>query len=205
MKFLIGLIISCLVASTAAAATSSYSKFNIDKDCNFEKAADEEIASIGASGICKIDGKPDVYFYEGDLRQTLGFGAGKSFETFGAWNNINNVIEWRGDNSGNIYAAIVRFFIDSPNPDTGMVDKASRGQILVVHKVAQTKNDETCVVGLIDAWRNKEANLLAREIADTVTASFNCTTQEPKYHGNHKQYPTSFHKTLPDPKPTTVN
>lgn len=204
MKFLIGLMISGLLASTGYAATSSYSKFDIDKDCNFERPADEEDTAEGVRGVCKIDGKPDVYFYEGDLRQTLGFGAEKPFETFGAWNHVNDVIEWRSDDGGKIYAAIVRFFLDQPNPKTGAFDKSLRGQVLVVHKVAKSMSDETCVVGLVDARRNNDANILARDIADDVTGEFNCTTQQPQYYGKAKRYPMSFYKTLAEPEPETV-
>lgn len=203
MKILIGLIATCLLASTAYAATSSYSTFDIDTDCAFDKPASEEEAGMGASGICKIGGKPDIYFSEGDLRQSAGFGANKPFETFGAWNSMNNVIEWRHDESGKIYAAIVRFFIDHPNPDTGVPDKASQGQILLVHKVAQTINDETCVIGLVDARANDDANILARKVADEQSPMFNCQTQEPKYYGIKGEHAAGFSKPM-QPLETTV-
>ncbi|MBL1421054.1 MAG: hypothetical protein COC24_011150 [Alphaproteobacteria bacterium] len=205
MKKIIGLLVSCLMVSTAYANDSSYSKLSFDKDCIFDTPANENEASIGATAICKINGKPDIYFEDGDLRRSAGFGAKKIFESFGAWNSMNTTIEWRHDNEGNIFAAIVRFFIDHPNPETGTPDKTSRGQILAVHNVANTINGETCVTALIDARANEDANIVARRMADEMAQSFNCITQTPQYYGTEGAYSAAFNKPLqPLESPTEV-
>ncbi|PCI87140.1 MAG: hypothetical protein COB24_06945 [Hyphomicrobiales bacterium] len=205
MKKIIGLMISCLLVSTAYANDSSYSKLNFDKDCTFDKPANENEASMGATAICKINGKPDIYFEDGDLRHSVGFGAKKIFESFGAWNSMNTTIEWRHDNNGDIFAAIVRFFIDHPNPETGTPDKTTRGQILAIHNVAKTINDETCVTALVDARANENPNVIARQMADEMAQSFNCITQAPKYYGSEGEYSAAFNKPMqPLESPTEV-
>ena len=195
MKFIHLLYLICLIPTNVLAATSSYSTLDFNNDCKFKKQTEEE-ASMGSSGICKINGKPDIYFSEGDLRQSVGFGANKPFETFSAWNSMNTTIEWRHSDNGKIYAAIVRFFIENPNPSTGIPDKKSQGQVLVIHNVTQTTNDQTCVIGLVDSRGTKTANLLAREIADEQSQVFNCKTEIPKYHGKRSKSSSDFSKPL---------
>ena len=61
-----------------------------------------------------------------------------AFESFSAFNHVNTKIEWRLDDDGEPYAAILRWFIDNPGPD-GSSSKASRGEILVVSKVGNIR------------------------------------------------------------------
>jgi len=171
-----------LTPFAALGGESAYSKLDFDKHCTFEKPSDDENAGPGASAICQIGNFPTIYFDEGDLRQSVGFGAPKEYQTFGQFNYINNVIEWRSKN-GKPYAAIVRFFIQNSHLDNDDGDKANLGQVLVVHRVAENKNGQTCIVGMVDARANANANVLARQIADKLAASFNCTTDKAEYLG----------------------
>jgi hypothetical protein len=187
------LVLSCAISSTIGAAESSYpyesfyTKLNLDQDCIFKKPANEEEAGMGSSGICRVKNAPVIYFMEGDLRQSLGFGAPKEYQSFGQFNHMNATIEWRIAQD-RPYAAIVRFFIENSNTKTGMVDKASEGQVLVIHRVAENLEDETCIVGLVDAKANRNANVLARKVADELASSFECATDRPKYHGKRGRF-----------------
>ena len=184
------LLIAAIIALTPFAAwsgESSFSKLDFDKHCKFEKPSDDENAGPGSSATCQIGGAPAIYFMEGDLRQSVGFGASKQYQSFGQFNRMNNVIEWRAD-SGKPYAAIVRFFIENMNPDTGIPDKARLGQILVIHRVAEHEGAKTCIVGLVDARANTNANVLAKQVADDLAVSFECNTDKPQYHGNRGEF-----------------
>ncbi|MCJ8322474.1 MAG: hypothetical protein HRU29_00180 [Rhizobiales bacterium] len=197
MKKLSLTIAFCLaVSSPVFAAQSSYTKLNFSTDCVFAVPESEEEAGMGATGICEIDNRPTIYYESGDLRESLGFGAAKPFETFSAWNSVNNVVEWRADDNGVIYAAIIRYFIDNPNPDTGMLDKASRGQVLVVNKVAQFADDSSCVVGMVDPRANINGNQMARDLADRDIDLFNCAEDMPMYFGVQGQYAADFSKSF---------
>jgi len=187
LKPLALVMIVVLAPLSAWSAESSYSNLDFDKHCKFEKASDDENAGPGSSAICQIGDAPAIYFEEGDLRQSAGFGAPKQYQSFGQFNRMNNVIEWRGEND-NPYAAIVRFFIENMNPDTGSPDKAYLGQVLVIHRVAAHEEAGTCIVGLVDARANKNANVLARQVADDLAMSFDCNTDRPKYHGKRGKY-----------------
>ena len=176
-----------LTSLPAWSGESTYSKMDFDKHCTFEKPSDDENAGPGSSAICQVGDAPAIYFDEGDLRQSVGFGAKKQYRTFGQFNRMNNVIEWRSEN-GKPYAAIVRFFIENSNPDTGSPDKAHLGQVLVIHRVAEHQSASTCIVGMVDARANKNANVLAKQVADDLAVSFQCNTERPQYHGNRGEF-----------------
>ena len=74
------------------------------------------------------------------------------------------------------YATIVRY--------TTARDTA-RGQVIIVSKVTPT---ETCQVALIDAVANADALAIARGIADSSAAKFDCT-QPPTVQGLKGQSP----------------
>lgn len=203
MRFIFTIILLGLMSVMAAAADSSYTKYNLDKDCKFDDPDDDEMAGMGASAICKKAGKPDFYFSEGDLRHSVGFGAQKTFESFGVWNNMGSTVEWRSDQNG-IYAAILRFYVSNYNNDTGEFDTGNQGQILMVHRVANTTADSTCVIGMIDARANKDANILARKVADTLTNSFDCALDIPQYHGIKGEHSADFMVFKPAKNETTT-
>lgn len=174
--------IALLFSAMPASAESVYTKL----DLNACKAIEEN--DMGGTWICDgWDGYP-VEFSEGDLRQSLFFGhlgdwaQKRHWESFGPFNHIAGTVEWIVD--GKIAkAAITRFIIENSNPDTGEVDKASQGQVLVVFKVGQEGEGEACAVGYIDARANPNPNELAREVAASETAGFQCRVDEPQWYG----------------------
>jgi len=172
----------------ASSIESSYTKLDFEKECTIDgPAKDEDEAGMGGSYICSIDNTPIIFFQEGDMRQSAGFGAPKQFQTFGPFNHMNTTIEWRSINN-KPFAAIVRWFIANMNHDTGNFDKSLEAQVLVVHRVAANPDDLTCIVALVDARANRNANQLAREVADTLTSLFDCRADRPRYHGKRGKY-----------------
>lgn len=178
-------LISGLPAS-ADNITSAYSDLNIEKDCKFYLSHDQ-------GGQAKCPGYKDysVHFAEGDLRQMVQFGfVEKPFEnwqSFAQFNRVHNVIDWRLNN-GKPYAAILRWFIENADPQTGSPTKAYEGQILVISTVGTNQHPYSCVVGYVDARANKNANKMAHEIADNLAADFQCGKDRAKYHGKKSKY-----------------
>ena len=183
-------ILACALSAVAAgqagaqeAVSSIYTKLEFDTGC-VPLTADP----MGGSFSCSGHGGYGVLFAEGDLRQTVFFGyvgdwyAGAAWESFGAFNQANDTVEWRL-RGGIPHATILRWYIENPNPDTGSPDEAHRGQVLVVSKVGQPGIGDACVVGYVDALANPDANEMAREVADTVTDEFTCRVDVPKFHG----------------------
>lgn len=176
------LLISAAATPAAFAAESAYTDLDLDR-C--QKIAEHE---LGVSLKCKgYKGYP-VYFAESDLRQSVFFGhlgqaiIDDGFESFSPFNRVNTKVEWRLDGTGRPFAAILRWFIENPN-DQGIPTKASEGQVLVISKVAQQDDGIGCVVGYVDALVNKDANSLARQVADTEAQSFGCGYNESFWYG----------------------
>lgn len=186
-KCLILTVVIALSPSGALAGESSYTKLNFDRDCDFENPANPEEAGMGTKAVCAAPGKPNIYFSEGDLRQSIGFGLPADFQSFSQFNRMNTTIEWRSDKNG-AYAAIVRWFIENINPNTGAADKSREGQVLMVYRVAKNAEDMTCIAGMVDARANKNANIRARKLADTIAATYGCGEDQPQYHGKKGKY-----------------
>ena len=183
-----GLFAVCPVA--AEAAESVYTKLDFDAGCTWKEPESEEEAQMGGEAVCKgLEGYP-VHFAESDLRQFIAYGpvADRSaFPTgFSQWNSVNETIEWRIEN-GKPFATIHRWFLDNIDPDTGAAEEAFRGQVLVISTVADPGAPEaermSCVVGLVDALANRDANVLAREVADDYANGFRCGVDKPAFHG----------------------
>ncbi len=169
----------------ALANSSTYTDLDLDQ-C--EKVTEYE---DGVQLKCEGYGEYPVYLKEGDLRQSVLFGNAKqmlideAFESFGPFNHVNTKIEWRLDEQGKPVAAILRWFIENTNPETGATDKESMGQVLVVSRVAQKDGDGlSCVVGYVDALSNPNANTLARNVADYEARDFACGYNEPLWWGD---------------------
>jgi len=185
MKQLSLLLIAFFCLNPAFAAESAYTKLDLDKDCTWHSEYE-----LGASAYCQgYKGYP-VHFSEGDLRQMVRFGYPASllgqWESFEQFNRISDTIEWRLKNA-KPYAAILRMFIENPDDD-GNMSKASEGQVLVVSKVASHEFPTSCVIGYVDAKANRNANELARQIADELAFSFKCTEDKAQYKGNVGPY-----------------
>ena len=131
--------------------SSIYTKIEFDTGC-ITLSSDP----MGGSFSCSGHGGYGILLSEGDLRQTAFFGyvgdwyAGNAWESFAAFNQANDTVEWRL-RGGVPYATILRWFIENPNPDTGAPDAAHRGQVLVIFKVGQPGIGDACVVGYVDA------------------------------------------------------
>lgn len=171
----------CGFAGSVLAAQSVYSK--IDFDACIPQSTDPQ----GGQLQCAGHGGYAVVFKEGDLRQAVQFGhvaQGDVFESFGAFNRINDTIEWRLDANGVPVAAILRWFLENPDPKTGSPSPQSTGQVLVISRVGQPGDAHSCVVGYVDALANSNANVIARTVADTVAEHFVCGGGTPVFHGN---------------------
>jgi hypothetical protein len=162
------------VAAIAAAQTSTYTKINLDT-CAVV-AQDRESGSIAWS--CPgLNGIP-IWVAEGDLRYFVSFGPNAAQEvaatqTLTPFNRINDTLEWRLGADGQPYATILRWFTE--------FDDGHQGQVLVVTK---TGPGGTCHIAYVDARANPNANELARQAADTLTAGFQCGSSEPVIVGN---------------------
>ena len=57
------------------------------------------------------------------------------------------------------------------------------GQVLVVSRVGQPQDRTGCVTAYVDALENKDANELARKLADEQAPIFPCGKEKPVFHG----------------------
>jgi len=164
--------------------TSTYTKLDFDKHCTiFEKYR------TGLSAKCTGYKDYPVYFSEGDLRAMVRFGhttpKTERWESFGQFNTAGNTIEWRLS-AGIPKATILRWYIDTENAQTG---DREEGQVLVISTVAGFDNpDNACVAGYVDARANSNANILARNVADTIAPHFKCGVNSPEFHGERGPY-----------------
>ena len=177
----------CSVAAFAWVGTafaqdeSAYTKIDLDKTCKF-------YSTYEAGGSARCAGFRDypIYFAEGDLRQMVRFGhvpeEAPRWESFGEFNRINDTVEWR-INDGIPHAAILRWFIENTDNETGSVTPETTGQVLVISTVGEPHNSKSCVAGYVDARANPGANEIAREVADTTARNFVCGEDRPKFHG----------------------
>lgn len=182
MRLMPLLFAAALAASAAKANESAYSERNLDA-CKTLSQEDE-----GPSVTLECAGYKDlaVYFKEGDLRQSQAYGPiskawlDEAFESFGPFNHTNAKIEWRIA-AGRPVATIVRWFVS--DPETTSDTDTRYGQVLVVSTIATAENPTSCVVGYVDALENKDANTLARKVADEEAHDFACGLNEPQWHG----------------------
>lgn len=148
-----------------------------------------------------LDGYP-VTYKEGDLRPSVSYGPlnaayrDGAFESFSAFGSVNTKVEWRLE-GGRPVAAILRFFVSNSEPATGATPKKLKGQVLVVAKVASPQEGKSCVIGLVDALANKDANQKARNVADQLSANFRCGQDQPAYYGARGALATDFSSSLP--------
>lgn len=178
----VGLAMMLVLLAAPALAESVYTRIDVDA-C---KVLEQEGDSIRS--VCAGWGGYPVEFSEGDLRQSLFFGhlgdwsKKAHFESFGPFNHMGGTVEWIVE--GKVAkAAIMRFFIENTNPDTGEIDDKSKGQVLVIHKVGQKGEGEACTVGYVDARANPNPNELARKVAADAVHDFACRFNEPQWHG----------------------
>jgi hypothetical protein len=162
--------------------SSTYTNIDFQKTCKILEEI-EEGESI--SMLCEGYQDYDIHFAEGDLRHAVRFGFlpdnDNVWQSFGQWNNIGETVEWRLHDTKPV-ASILRWFITNMD-DNGSTDPARRGQVLVISRVGQPKDKQACIIGYVDALANKDANEVARKVADDLSKSFRCGTDTPRYHG----------------------
>ena len=193
-RFAIPLALAALAAiavpHSAGAAESVYTDTKLDKCEDLIKDPTQIESDMGVASY-KCAGYKDYPFYfdEEDVRQSTYFGylsadilrAGG--ETFSAFNHVGDKIEWRLDDKGVPRATILRYFMEHQNPATNELDKAFYGQILVISRVGQPDDMTGCVTAYVDALANKDANDLARKLADEQAPGFPCGKEKPVFHG----------------------
>ncbi|MBV1885522.1 MAG: hypothetical protein KUG61_00470, partial [Parvibaculaceae bacterium] len=89
---------------------------------------------------------------------------------------LGGMMEWRVESKGGVwtpFATIVRYHYSAGTGEAS-------GQVLVVSKF---EDGETCQVGFINALATKNANSLARHLADTKARDFICSTDRASYLG----------------------
>jgi hypothetical protein len=182
----------CIDHDTAAAQSigSTYTKLDLEKDCEWQKPVDEIDEQMGGRAICSGYGVYPVLFAEGDLRQFLHYGPvpseGRVNHGFMQWNRVHDTIEWRLSD-GKPFATIHRWFIENLDPETGSPSPAYTGEVLRIATVgnpALAESDRTsCTVGYVDAKANPDANFIARDVADRLAPSFRCSEDQPRYYG----------------------
>ncbi|MEO0543441.1 MAG: hypothetical protein AAFY99_06440 [Pseudomonadota bacterium] len=181
--FLAVIFASLAVQAHSQSITSHYTKLDVGDNCTVFDA-DE----IGASFACEGYKGYGILFSEYDLRTSIFYGyvgdwyGEGAWESFQSFNAVNDTIEWRV-HDGEPRATILRWFIDHLDPETGSPSEKTRGQVLVVSKIAQPGNGEGCIVAYVDARANPDANILARQAADSLISTFRCTIDTPAYIG----------------------
>lgn len=184
MRRAILLTLFLAAAFPAQAADSAYTKLDFDTDC--KPIAEDE---LGGAWICAGYKEWQQNFAEGDLRQSVFYGElgpwfeKGAFESFSQFNHAGDTIEWRL-HGGVPYATIRRWFVQGSFDDSG--NAGPEVQVLVVSKVGQIGVGDACVVGYVEASANRNANVLARDVADTEARKFVCRVDVPLWHGARK-------------------
>ncbi|MDB5522674.1 MAG: hypothetical protein JWM58_437 [Rhizobium sp.] len=187
------LLLLLTIASELSAAESAYTTLNFD-DSSCRQIGDaptEEDISLGVVRLlCPGHRDYPVEYNSGDERTSVHYGDPSTattesvWESFSPFNSVADKFEWRIEN-GVPFAAIHRFMISTgeEEPAPGTARGPVKGQVLVVSKVGQPGQPSGCVVGLVDALANPDANELARKIADELARGFQCGRDKAVYHG----------------------
>jgi hypothetical protein len=124
---------------------------------------------------CKGYGGMPVWMGAGDQRVMISFGPRAKEEpaahqTLASFNGEGKTIEWRiekGANKKPPFAAIMRWSTTKPDDKGDQV----RGEVLVVTRLPP---GAVCHVGYVDGGANRNADELARKIADKYARAFRC-------------------------------
>ena len=192
--------IAATAVHPAFSATSAYTVLDFDRGCQpVGGPLSQEDEDMGSQSLL-CDGYKDypVRYDQGDERTTVHYGdlskatTETGWESFAGFNSAVEKFEWRLDDKGVPFAAIHRFLISSGEQDSPGIKASSSGQVLVISKVSQPKGPAGCVVGLVDALANADANDLAREIADQLAPGFSCGKDKAVYHGKRGDKSSDF-------------
>lgn len=162
-----------LFALPALAQTieSAHTDFDADKCRHIPGTAEEDYGVWHCKGYKGIP----VFMSAGDQRTQISYGKNAERQpaartTFSAFNGEGSKIEWRIEKRAGgkeiPFATIMRWSI------TRSDDKGDpiRGETLVVTRLGQS----VCHVGYVDGHANKNADELARKIADEHARNFDC-------------------------------
>ncbi|WP_417671280.1 hypothetical protein [Roseibium sp.] len=160
------LALGCLTMG-AGKIDSAYTKIKLE-ECRQLTIPSEEGTDGGSWQCSGYQGRP-VWIAEGDLRMFVSFGNDPQNEpaasqTMPNLNTVNETLEWRLKDRLP-FATILRWFLDDP-------EGGKPGNVLVV---TQLVPGATCQIAWIDARANKNANVLAREAADRLAGSYDCS------------------------------
>ncbi len=149
------------------AAESSYTDFNTKKCRHIPGKDVEDYGEWHCKGLQGIA----VYMSAGDQRIYVSYGKNAKNEpaasqTLASFNGEGSRIEWRIER-GKPFATIMRWSTTVTNDKGDPV----RGSVLVVTRLGA---GSVCHVGYVDGSANKDANELARKIADEHARSFVC-------------------------------
>lgn len=174
MRWIVCLSLWALLPSSLAARAEDSVYTPLDLSACKTLESFEQGGRYRCSGL----GGLPVFVSEGDLRFDVDYGIpNESFDGFGAFNDIGKTIEWRLA-GGKPFAAILRYSIDA----AGLDGEMRKGSVLQVSKIG-SKSRPGCAVAYVDAVANQNANMLARDTADTAVRSFRCGTDAPFYAG----------------------
>jgi hypothetical protein len=176
----------------AMAASSVYTNASIEKGCKTIGTPSQEDIDMGNLSL-KCDGYKDYPFYFnsydsrsstyfGHLSKEILDGAGETFEVFNYFAD-NEEIEWRLDDEGVPRATILRYRTQNLNPVSYEPDAEHEGQVLVISRVGQPDDMTGCITAYVDALENKNANEMARKLADEQAPNFPCGKEKPVFHG----------------------
>lgn len=187
---LIAVLLGAVAPLPAGAAESVYTGTSRDRCENLLENPDQVAIDMGTVSMrCPGYKGYAFYFSEYDVRQSTYFGhlsqriLDAAGETFDRFNHIGDTIEWRLDGKGVPRATILRYTIENLNPKTYDPDPSLYGQVLVVSRVGQPDDMTGCVTAYVDALANRDANLLARRLADEQAPRFACGKDKPVFHG----------------------
>lgn len=173
-----GLVLGLLTHAVADEASSSYSSLDLGT-CEI---IEQEPEFGTTTWRCEGQAGYTVYPTEADLRFYLAFGKGEAMATTGGatvppFNHLGGgMLEWRVENLKGVwtpFATIVRYYYSGGSEEP-------KGQVLVVSKF---DDGETCTVGYVNALAEKNANSLARRLADDVARQFVCSRDQEHYVG----------------------
>jgi hypothetical protein len=179
-------------AGTPAAAQpigSAYTDFDT-KTCTHKAGrAVEDYGEWRCKGLNGIA----VLVSAGDQRMTMSFGPRAkdepaAGETLQGFNDVYRArLEWRFARAANgriePFAVIVRwstFLSDQSSGSARAPAKDVSGKVLVVTRLGRSG---VCHVGYVDALANRNADALARKIADEAARGFRCDTDKPMIVG----------------------
>lgn len=165
-----------LLTGPAGSAEISHAYSKLDEASCMTLVVNEEEG--WSQQVCKGHDGIAVFVSEGDLRMSLSYrnqAADDRFFTFGNFNRVGDTMEWRlRDEEGRKvpFATILRWYVS--------VEQPREEQALVITKIEE---NDFCIAGFVEATAERNANFLARDVADQVVPGFGCGQDQPQWHG----------------------